>query len=308
VKQPTPSLVNDNKTIVITLDASSLYPSMILQQNIGFDTFFGYVIDPICYKSLEFYLNCVKTKKIPQQFYSSLVESCRRWAKNPDRQEPIAKRLVKSYYTVAGLLIKAVESNISDTNILQPKTYKEYLHTKHNFLIFLDIIQLIHPQYREYNHFVYDWLINNDISQYDYIYIVQNYNDPKLSITKIKTKDFDSYIRENNLIITLSGALFYRHDYHLSLFYNFLDEAGQLRAKYKKARNQSDPYSYEYLINDIRQGSVKVAMNTSYGLYGLSTFRYSNKFLANAITTQGRLMLKIAQEIGDKYLRNLEQL
>lgn len=304
VKQPTPLLLEDKNIVTITLDASSLYPSMILQQNIGFDSFFGYVIDPICYKSMEFYINCIKNKNIPQQFYYSLSESCFRWSKNKDRQESIVKRFVKSYYTIAGLLVKAVNRNIDIKNLFQPKTYYEYLFVKYNFLVFLDLIQIIHPNHREYNNFVYDWLINREIYD-DHVYIVQNYNDPNLTITKINANDFDNYIKNNQLIITLSGALFYRHDKLQSLFYNFLAESKELRDKYKAARAKADANSYEYFINDVRQGSVKVGMNTSYGLYGLSTFRYSNKFLANAITTQGRLMLKIAQEVGDKYLRSL---
>ena len=43
-------------------------------------------------------------------------------------------------------------------------------------------------------------------------------------------------------------------------------------------------------------------MNTSYGLYGQSTFRYSNNWLAKTITTQGRLTLKISQQVAENYL------
>jgi DNA polymerase elongation subunit (family B) len=304
VKQPIPMLLEDKNNVTITLDATSLYPSMILQQNIGFDSFFGYVIDPICYKSMEFYINCIKSKKIPPQFYYSLSESCYKWAKKQDRQKSISERLIESYYTIAGLSVKAINKNIDINNLFQPKTYYEYLFVKYNFLVFLDLIQIIHPNYREYNSFVYDWLINREVRT-DYIYIVQNYNNPNLTILKLDAKEFDNFLKNNQLIITLSGAIFYRHDRLQSLFYNFLSESKRLRDQYKAARKKAEYGSYEYFINDIRQGSVKVGMNTSYGLYGLSTFRYSNKYLANAITTQGRLMLKIAQEIGDKYLRNL---
>lgn len=38
----------------------------------------------------------------------------------------------------------------------------------------------------------------------------------------------------------------------------------------------------------------------------MSTYRFSNKQLAKAITVQGRLTLKIAQIIGEMYLNSLK--
>ena len=49
-------------------------------------------------------------------------------------------------------------------------------------------------------------------------------------------------------------------------------------------------------------------MNTAYGLYGQSTFRYSNRWLAETVTLQGKMTLKIAQVFGENSLRALEEL
>ena len=63
--------------------------------------------------------------------------------------------------------------------------------------------------------------------------------------------------------------------------------------------------SYEFW--DARQKTVKIVMNSTYGLMGLSVFRYSNHWLAKSITVQGRLTLKIAQIIGEKYLEKYKE-
>jgi hypothetical protein len=46
--------------------------------------------------------------------------------------------------------------------------------------------------------------------------------------------------------------------------------------------------------------------NNNDGLFGQSTYRFSNKHLAKAITTQGRLSLKVTQLIADLYLESLQ--
>jgi hypothetical protein len=47
-------------------------------------------------------------------------------------------------------------------------------------------------------------------------------------------------------------------------------------------------------------------LNDDDGLFGQASYRFSNKHLAKAITTQGRLSLKATQLISDLYLENLQ--
>jgi DNA polymerase elongation subunit (family B) len=77
-----------------------------------------------------------------------------------------------------------------------------------------------------------------------------------------------------------------------------------LRKQYKKQRDEFDKLSDDYKIYDRRQFTMKVLMNSTYGLFGMSSYRYSNKWLAKSITTQGRLALKTAQFFADLYLKN----
>jgi hypothetical protein len=41
-------------------------------------------------------------------------------------------------------------------------------------------------------------------------------------------------------------------------------------------------------------------------VYGQSTFRWSNNWLAKTITCQGRLALKISQQVAEDYLREMK--
>ena len=79
-----------------------------------------------------------------------------------------------------------------------------------------------------------------------------------------------------------------------------------LRNQYEKKRDTFDEDSDEYAFFDMRQNAIKITSNTTYGLFGMGTFRFSNKQLAKAITTQGRLTLKVAQIISDLYLNTLK--
>ena len=75
VKNTNAQILTSKDGILIDLDASSLYPSMINQGNISFDTFFGKIIDPFSYKVLSIIKKAISTKtKLSDQVYSSLWE------------------------------------------------------------------------------------------------------------------------------------------------------------------------------------------------------------------------------------------
>lgn len=46
---------------------------------------------------------------------------------------------------------------------------------------------------------------------------------------------------------------------------------------------------------------------TNYGVMGMGGFRYSNFWIAQTITTQGKLTLKIAQYLTENYLKYLAE-
>ena len=162
-------------------------------------------------------------------------------------------------------------------------------------------MEICNPAEKEYNLLAYDYIINqNELNRE--IKIIENYNEPSYKIVSINGLDLKKYLDKNNLGITISGTLFKRHNNELSLFYNFLNELYSLRKKYKKEMFNYSVNSPEYNEYNRRQLTTKVIMNSTYGLLGMSSFRYSNKWLAKTITSSGRISLKTAQYFAEKYL------
>jgi DNA polymerase elongation subunit (family B) len=79
-----------------------------------------------------------------------------------------------------------------------------------------------------------------------------------------------------------------------------------MRKQYIAERDKHPKDSDEYNFYNARQMSTKIAMNSSYGLFGQATYRYSNNWLAKTITCQGRLTLKISQQVAESYLKNFK--
>lgn len=306
VKESPGKLFTSNDGMIIGLDASSLYPSMILQQNISFDSFFGRIIDPNIHKTLEFIKNNIDNHKILNQICGNILELCIDYV---ERTKPTNKNNAYqyNYYLTSYIFTKIIKECKDFNNLLQPKNYKDYLLLKNYFLVLIDMMEKIHKNATEYNSFCYDWFINDGKNTKNtYIYIIENFYNPHICINRINVNDFNDYLRQKKLLVTLSGGLFYQHDAKLGLFSEWLNIMGKQRKQYKNLRDE-----YEVKISkdcaeakfyDMTQKAVKVAMNTSYGLYGLTSFRYSNSHLAKAITTQGRYILKICQQISDMYI------
>lgn len=76
-----------------------------------------------------------------------------------------------------------------------------------------------------------------------------------------------------------------------------IDEMLEERQKYKDLRDQHPPESDEYDIYDVKQGAVKVVMNTLYGVMGWDRFRLQDKDVGAAVTAVGREVIKFTEEI-----------
>ena len=312
VKDAKAQVLTSKDGIIIDLDASSLYPSMIIQSNISFDTLYGRIIDPLCYKFITVLDHFLKQKKkLPNQSlsiqtYTSLFEMA---GKYTEKLSPQNKTEYLQYcYLIAGYLLKKVEICGKDLDqLFNPSSIEEYILLKRYFITLIDLFDDIHPNSKEYNSFCHDYLLNDEISkEFDYLYVIEDVLQPAINIKKIDIKSFADYLKEKNLMVTLSGCLFYRPEVKEGLFIEFLKNLKDLRNQYEKKRDTFDEDSDEYAFFDMRQNAIKITSNTTYGLFGMGTFRFSNKQLAKAITTQGRLTLKVAQIISDLYLNQLK--
>lgn len=312
VKDARAQVLTSKDGILIDLDASSLYPSMIIQSNISFDTFYGRIIDPLCYKFITHIEQFLEKKRkgavqsLPIQTYVFLYELVVNFV---EKLKPQNKTDYTQYcYLIAAYLLKKIELSSKTLNeIFESDSINDYILLKKYFITLLDLFDDLHPESKEYNSFCNSYLLNNELPEdLQYLYIIENILQPTVQIKKIKSVDFADYIKEKNLILTLSGCLFYKHEIKEGLFIEFLKNLKNLRNYYEKKRDTYSEDSDEYSFYNMRQSAVKITMNTTYGLFGMNTYRFSNKNLAKAITVQGRLTLKIAQIIGDIYLNTLK--
>ncbi len=305
VKQPIPRIITAKDGITIDLDASSLYPSMIIQSNISFDTFFGKIIDPICYDFINTFNNLLKSEqKLPQLLFIKIYERVEKYV---DRIGPQNKTEYTQYcyFIISYLMDKIARYGKSLEELFNPKTPNDYTVLKKYFLPLIDLIEDSHPNSKEYNSFCNNYLLNGEISSSEHIFIIENILQPTIRVNCIKATDIEQYLKQNNVSLTLSGCLFLKHEVKEGLFIEFLKNLKNLRNQYERERDRFDEDSEQYLFYDMRQKAVKITSNTTYGLFGQSTYRFSNKYLAKAITVQGRLTLKIAQMIGELYLKKL---
>lgn len=243
---------------------SALYPSTILQSNISFDSYCGRII-PVCtYKVLELLEQYIGKTKLPPQIYSNIQTLVTNYI---DRVS-VDKKKEKSaiyYYIILYLFNKLQTSNIPMDQIYNPVTTTGSLLLKNTLMPLIDLLNLIHPDNPKYNKFIYDYYFLEDINElfkmYPIIYILNNPGESNSFISKCDIKTGIKQIK--NYISTLAGTLFLKHEVRTGLFANFLINMGNMRKEYKNKRdiNKNDPYLYN--LNDNRQKSVKIIMNTT---------------------------------------------
>lgn len=285
---------------------TSLYPSIISQLNISFDTYFGKIIDPLTYKFLSTIGKSLNAKMpIPQNIYIYLYEMITKYA---DKLKPQNKsEYIQNCYIIMAYLLKKIDDHRKPLDqLFKQEVIEDYIILRQYFLPMIDLFDDIHPNSKEYNSFSHEYLINNSFPQeVEFLYIIEDITKPSIKIIKIPIKTFENYLKTNNLILSLSGCLFLKHEIRKGLFIDFLKDLKTFRNDYEKERDKFKKGTPEYEFFDMRQKAIKITMNTTYGLFGQSSFRFSNKQLAKAITTQGRLSLKAAQIITNLYLDKL---
>lgn len=298
VKSPKPSIINDG-SLIIDLDATSLYPSMILQHNISFDVIVGQIINPGLYKFLEF-VKSNMGKPIPHNVLDAVSTMI---SKNVDAANKTQAES-KTFYIFYYLLDFLLKSGYKFEDICEPKDEGGAILLKNYLIHLLDLLNSIHINTtKDYNKFAYDYIFSPETIKSNYKYVVV-YTNPFGSNSKLlfmTIPEFEKYI--SNYCFTISGAIFKKHDQQLGLFTELIKDLRKMRVEYKKLRDKYPVDSIEYFRYDLLQNSVKITANSIYGVYGLSKFRYSSSLLAQAITLQGKLINKIAQYIAEDYIR-----
>ncbi len=304
VKKPHPAIILQG--LNLDLDATSLYPAMTTQHNISFDTFIGIVINPSLYTTLNILSQlCGNTNMLPDSLPIRISEMIQKHI-NINQYENKKNAFRNYYYIILYLYSEIIRSKIQFQNICMPKTDNEIKILKLYLMPLLDTINTIHMlSSKEYNQFMYDYyfMTENDLlSKYKSIniWIIINPYETNSQLISLPLNQAIQHIQQ--YVSTISGSLFLKHDIKKGMFYDIITMLWELRSQAKKTRNTFDPRSDDYIFYDKLQTTFKVVNNSGYGVFGLSSFRWSSHHLAGAITTSGRLVNKIAQEITEQCL------
>jgi hypothetical protein len=207
------------------------------------------------------------------------------------------------YYMLSHLVTKLSEKNIHISKLMKPEIREHYIYLRMYLIPLIDLITEIHDKSEEYNTFAHDYLLNGN-SNVQHIWIIEDVAEPNVRINRVLVPEFQQYLTDNNLTFNLAGTLLYTHEHKPGLYSAFLKNILELRGSYKNKRDTFKEGSDEYKFYDMRQLATKVVANSTYGLMGQSTFRYSDKWVAKTITVNGRLTLKISQICGEMFLNN----
>ena len=241
---------------------------MILQSNISFDSYVRRVLPPCTYKTLQLLEKCLGKTMIPDVLLQNVASMC--WAYGDSVKVQKRETSIKMYYIILYLFNKLFTSGLTFQQICNPTALKEHVYLRHYLIPLMDTINMIHPENRKFNQFVYDYLFMNrydsnnvDLLAHKYpgIYIIFNPSDTNAFMNYYPLNEGINVFQQ--YIITLAGTLFYKHSQYMGLFTNFLTNMGNLRTKYKDARQKCTRGTDEYDLNDNRQKSFKVVMNTT---------------------------------------------
>ena len=305
VKEGLGKVITLKDGITIDMDATALYPSMMLQYNISFDSIFGRIIDPICYQFLALLDKHIATGvPFPPGMNNKFLEYSKSYVNKLGPQNK-GEYIQNTYYILSHLTNILIKKNVPIVKLMKPEIREHYIILKLYLLPLIDLLTEIHEKAEEYNTFCHDYLLNGKTNIH-HIFVIEDINEPNIKINRILVSELDQYLKKNNISINLAGTLLYTHEHKLGIFTGFLTEILRLRNSYKEKRDTFDPRSDEYAFWNMRQLAAKVTANSTYGLMGMSNFRYSNKWIAKTITVNGRLTLKISQMCGEMYLQNMQ--
>lgn len=300
----------------IGVSNTSMYPSNIKQGNISFDTYVARIIPPQCYSVINLlkkYLGLASEYPISlrgniQKFVKEYIEN-----KSDNKKE----NAQKFYYSILSLFQKLLDSGKKFTEIADPHTDEEVLLLKNILIPLLDAIFTIHPASEIYNTFVYDYIYHGmksydnlfenkellKVKYNDQIWVILNPNECNTQLISMDIDQICKYIQKYS--VAFSGCMFLKHDIKKGLFIDMLTDFAALRKSHKKLRDTYEKGTPLYKFEDNNQNVFKRLMNTCYGLYGLSSFRYSDHWLARSITNNSLHALKCAIYKGEEYLTHL---
>ena len=201
------------------------------------DTFKAKILNPLTYNILNYLdKNLGKGNKLDPKVSNKLFELVLQFVENDTATATTKnKKIAQNYYIINKLLKTLFDSNLELSKILKPNNDQSAILLTKYLIPFLDVFNQIHPERKEYNKFVYDYMFDsmeNVSKNYEYLYIIKNIDKPNRFIDKMKLLDTLNYT--NQYILTITGCCFTKHEDHIGLFTDTLRNLKILRNEYKK--------------------------------------------------------------------------
>lgn len=224
VQQPVPAIVGlSDYQVIGSQDAKSLYPTIMVLGNIGYDTLWGRVYDyNIVGKIIGYIEHSFKDKKSIKNATEGFTNALTLLLKNYTKINDVQKKqefieFTTTYYPKLFKTIISYKGNIED--IFIPKDDETYFLLKSCLFPILEAITWLHENNKGYNSTCIDYVFYNNtfMEKYNnqFIYILEEINSTKTRLVKHNTITADSIFKSK--LINPYGTLFYQHDIKKSI-------------------------------------------------------------------------------------------
>ncbi len=219
VQQPVPAIVGlSDYQAIGSQDAKSLYPTIMVLGNIGYDTLWGRTYDyNIVGKIIQYMENSFTKKQDIPAAVAGFENALKLLLKTYTMNNKVQKKgefieFTTDYYPKLFKTILSYRGNIED--IYSPKDDETYFLLKSCLFPILEAITWLHENNRGYNNTIIDWVFYNDtfVEKYSnqYIYILENINSVKTQLKKYNVNQIPMIF--NNYLLNSYGTIFYKHD------------------------------------------------------------------------------------------------
>jgi len=223
VAEPTPGIYGlDDKEVIMSNDATSLYPTSEILSNIGYETLWGRIYDVgIIDNVINLLLNIEKQKNInilPQAVsafenaFKNLLKNYTKIKSVSNKSEFIEVNLITlTYFFEKIAYFISSKGNLS--NIWNPETDEEYFLLKSYFFPLVESIHRISDKNRGYSKVIIDWVYHHELfdEKYKnkYIFYFENINSTKTKFKYIKGSDFETTF--SKYLLNPYGTVFLKH-------------------------------------------------------------------------------------------------
>lgn len=219
VQQPVPAIVGlSDYQAIGSQDAKSLYPTIMVLGNIGYDTLWGRVYDfNIVGKIIQYIEHSFKNKKDIPAAVAGFENALKLLLKTYTTNNDIMKKgefieFTTSYYPKLFKTIISYRGNIED--IYSPRDDETYFLLKSCLFPILETISWLHENNRGYNGTIIDWVFYNESFMEKHksntIIILENINSVKTQLKKYNVDQIPTIF--NNYLLNPYGTIFYKHD------------------------------------------------------------------------------------------------